>query len=126
MKDWNTMPTSSLIFLRSVFGSVTSIPSILIDPLVGSSSLFTLLSRVDFPEPLGPIMTTTSPSLTVSVACFTACTVLIPSTEKSLQRSVISILAIVLVKPLLKQTHQSGQNQGEDQVDECDDEHCLQ
>ncbi|SVC36865.1 uncharacterized protein METZ01_LOCUS289719 [marine metagenome] len=62
MNCWKTIPTSALIASMSHFGSVSSTPSIAIDPSVGTSSLLIHLRTVDLPEPLGPTMTTTSPS----------------------------------------------------------------
>ncbi len=45
-------------------------PLKLISPLVGSSSKFKHLSKVDLPEPEEPIMVTTSPGVTSSEISF--------------------------------------------------------
>ena len=61
---WNTMPT----FLRSAslssFGSFTSWPSTVIEPLSIGTSALMQRSSVDLPEPDGPMMQTTSPFIT--------------------------------------------------------------
>jgi len=44
-----------------VFLSVMLCPSKMISPEVGTSSRFRQRRKVDFPEPDGPMMTTTSP-----------------------------------------------------------------
>ena len=61
---WNTMPTSARTWSRSVEVSVRSKPSTTTVPSVGISSRLTQRSTVDLPDPLGPTMTTTSPSAT--------------------------------------------------------------
>ena len=61
LKCWNTMP----IFRRqpsiSTPGPVRRVPSKRMEPPVGRSSRFRHRRRVDFPEPEGPMITTTSP-----------------------------------------------------------------
>src|ERR1700730_15127783 len=64
------MPTRARNFGRSVFGSLTLMPSRMISPPWNGSSALTHLIRVDFPEPEGPHTTTTSPFSTRGVqAC---------------------------------------------------------
>ena len=45
----------------STFSAAISTPSKMICPLVGFSNKFRQRKKVDFPEPLGPIILTTSP-----------------------------------------------------------------
>ena len=61
---WNTMPTSARTWSRSVEASVRMKPSTMTLPLVGISSRLIQRRTVDLPDPLGPTMTTTSPSAT--------------------------------------------------------------
>ena len=49
----------------SALGSVMSVPSKVMVPVVGVSSRFRQRRKVDLPEPEGPMMTTFSPSLDV-------------------------------------------------------------
>jgi len=58
---WNTMPIRVRMASRSTSGSRMSMPSMWMEPPVGRSSRFTERSRVDFPEPEGPMTHTTSP-----------------------------------------------------------------
>ena len=60
-KCWNTMPTRERSFGRFVFGSAIEMPSTTMSPFWNGSSAFTVLMRVDLPEPDGPQTTTTSP-----------------------------------------------------------------
>ena len=62
---WNTMPMRSRILLMSISGEVMSVPSKRIVPEVGRSRRFRLRRNVDLPQPDGPMMATTSPSLIV-------------------------------------------------------------
>ena len=61
LKCWKIIP----IFLRcvsiSTFSAAISTPSKIICPLDGFSNKFRQRKKVDFPEPLGPIILTTSP-----------------------------------------------------------------
>src|SRR5437764_10604664 len=59
------MPTRARSFGRSVFGSLSLIPSTTIWPFWNGSSALTHLISVDFPEPDGPQTTTTSPLATL-------------------------------------------------------------
>ncbi|MNP78922.1 hypothetical protein D3C76_1766480 [compost metagenome] len=70
MKFWNTKPTCwrkrrtrLCCWFRGRLVS-TSISPTLIRPLVGSSRKFRQRRKVVLPEPLGPMIATTSPSLT--------------------------------------------------------------
>ena len=63
LKFWNTIPI--LVLISLIFWLVTSSPSIYTSPDVGTSSKLMHLSIVDFPEPEGPTMHSTSASLTV-------------------------------------------------------------
>ncbi len=58
------MPTRLRSLGRLVFGSPTDTPSTRISPFWNGSSAFTVLIRVDLPEPDGPHTTTTSPFFT--------------------------------------------------------------
>lgn len=60
-KCWNTIPTRERSFARSVFLSLTTIPSTVISPCCTGSRPLTVLISVDLPEPDGPQTTTTSP-----------------------------------------------------------------
>src|ERR1700731_673683 len=71
-KCWNTMPTRARSFGRSVFGSLTLMPSRMMSPLWNGSSALTHLISVDFPEPDGPHTTTTSPLATLVLQSFSA------------------------------------------------------
>src|ERR1041385_6633218 len=53
---WNTMPTLRRSASLSSFGSFTSCPSTVIDPLSIGTSALTQRSSVDLPEPDGPMM----------------------------------------------------------------------
>src|SRR5213595_2483837 len=66
------MPTRARSFGRSVFGSLSLIPSTTIWPFWNGSSALTHLISVDFPEPDGPHTTTTSPLATLVVQSFIA------------------------------------------------------
>src|ERR1700761_1100980 len=66
------MPTRERNFGRSVLGSLTLMPSMLIEPSWNGSSALTHLIRVDLPEPDGPQTTTTSPLATEVVQSFSA------------------------------------------------------
>ena len=52
--------------------SVSSVPSTMMRPESCRSSWLIVLSSVDLPEPEGPMMTTTSPSLTDTSMSFSA------------------------------------------------------
>src|SRR3989304_9939828 len=58
------MPTSARTALMSVWRCVRCFPSTHTSPLVGASRWLMHLSRVLLPEPLGPMITTTSPRWT--------------------------------------------------------------
>ncbi len=58
------MPTLRRILSMSTSGSVASKPPTWMVPSLGCSSRFTQRSRVDLPEPEGPIRQTTSPGAT--------------------------------------------------------------
>ena len=66
------MPTRARNFGRSVFGSLTLMPSRMISPPWNGSSALTHLISVDFPDPEGPHTTTTSPLSTRVVQSFSA------------------------------------------------------
>src|ERR1700733_14022128 len=66
------MPTRARNFGRSVFGSLTLMPSRMISPFWNGSSALTHLISVDLPEPDGPHTTTTSPFSTRVVQSFSA------------------------------------------------------
>ena len=70
LKCWKTIPIFSRALSISVLGSLISCPSMIIDPLVGSSNLFRHLNNVLFPEPDGPIKTTTSLFFTLKLIPF--------------------------------------------------------
>jgi hypothetical protein len=57
---WNTIPMCVRTSFRSVRMSVISRSRNHTFPSVGSSSMFMHRSKVDFPEPEGPMMTRTS------------------------------------------------------------------
>ncbi|MNG18533.1 hypothetical protein D3C84_1026100 [compost metagenome] len=67
------MPTSSRSLLTSP-GSVRQMPSIRMSPSLMVSSWLRVRRKVDLPEPLGPTITTTSPSATWVLTFFRACT----------------------------------------------------
>src|SRR5680860_288399 len=60
LKLWNTIPIFCHTLFTFVFGSVMSMPSMMIVPRCMGSSAFIQRSMVDLPEPEGPITTTTS------------------------------------------------------------------
>ena len=60
MNNWKTIPTSARTVLMSVLGSLTGKPSTMIVPESAVSRRLMQRRRVDLPEPLGPMMTTTS------------------------------------------------------------------
>jgi hypothetical protein len=62
---WKTMPISVRTLFMSVFLSLRCMPSTTSSPEVISSSPLMHLKSVLFPEPEGPMTTTTSPSSTV-------------------------------------------------------------
>ena len=57
---WNTIPMRVRAAFRSVWMSVSSWPSKKTRPSVGSSSRLMVRSKVDFPDPEGPMSTSTS------------------------------------------------------------------
>ena len=61
---WKTIPMRARSLSTSASGSVISSPSTKIFPLVGVSSMLTQRSRVDLPDPDGPITQTTCPCAT--------------------------------------------------------------
>src|SRR3954468_4157929 len=61
---WNTMPIFWRTRLMSTPGRVMSVPSTTTEPRGGSSSRLQQRSRVDLPEPEGPMMKTSSPCAT--------------------------------------------------------------
>lgn len=61
---YTSIPTRERSFARSVFLSLTTIPSTVISPCCTGSRPLTVLISVDFPEPDGPQTTTTSPFFT--------------------------------------------------------------
>src|SRR6202042_3881989 len=66
------MPTRARSFGRSVFGSLTLMPSRMISPFWNGSSALTHFMSVDLPDPEGPHTTTTSPLSTRVVQSFSA------------------------------------------------------
>ena len=58
---WNTMPIRRRAASMSQSGSVSSMPPTVTVPAVGSSSRLMQRSRVDLPDPLGPMTQTTWP-----------------------------------------------------------------
>ncbi len=62
---WKTMPTSERIFSTLRRSLLSSTPSMMIVPSSWGSSRLSVRRKVDFPEPEGPMMTTTSRSRTV-------------------------------------------------------------
>ena len=76
-------PTSARTWSMSVAVSVSSKPSTVTVPVVGISSRLTQRSTVDLPEPLGPTMTSTSPS----------------ATSRSMSRTAWMVLSNVLETP---------------------------
>jgi len=65
LKLWKTMPTSSRMWRISALTSVTLSPSMEIEPESRRSRRLTERRRVLFPEPEGPMMSTTSPFRTL-------------------------------------------------------------
>ena len=61
LKLWKTIPRSMRMALMFSFGSLIFLPSTRMVPLSMVSSRLMERSRVDLPEPLGPMMTTFSP-----------------------------------------------------------------
>ena len=61
------MPTRARSFGRSVFGSLTVMPSTTMSPFWNGSSALTTLISVDLPDPDGPQTTITSPFSTLVV-----------------------------------------------------------
>src|SRR5690554_2043441 len=61
---WNTMPVSRRMRSMALTSSVSSTPSTTMRPSWWSSSLLIQRISVDFPEPDGPMTTTTSPLFT--------------------------------------------------------------
>src|SRR5215204_2951600 len=64
LKAWKTMPILRRTASMSTSGSVTSIPPTTTFPEVGSSRRLMQRSRVDLPDPDGPMTQTTSPGST--------------------------------------------------------------
>src|SRR5215211_2975297 len=64
LNAWNTMPILRRTASMSTSGSVTSIPPTTTLPEVGSSRRVMQRSRVDLPDPDGPMTQTTSPPST--------------------------------------------------------------
>src|SRR3954468_5091031 len=64
LNDWKTMPIFWRTRLMSTSARVMSVPSTTTTPLVGSSSRLQQRSRVDLPDPDGPMMKTSSPCAT--------------------------------------------------------------
>ena len=64
LKLWKTMPIFCRRRLRSVSGSMRSLPSNQMWPLSATSRRLMQRRRVDLPEPEAPMMHTTSPRLT--------------------------------------------------------------
>ena len=80
---WNTIPTSARTWSMSVEASVNSNPLTVTVPVVGTSNRLMQRSTVDLPEPLGPTMTSTSPS----------------ATSRSMSRTAWMVLSKVLERP---------------------------
>ena len=76
LKSWNTYPTVRrrirALSLRDIPDSAT--PPTSTSPFVGSSRLPAMVSRVDLPEPLGPITATMAPASTDKSTPRSACT----------------------------------------------------
>lgn len=70
LKCWNTIPICCLTKLISVLLSIKWAPSIIISPSEGSSKRFKQRKNVLFPEPEGPMIQTTSPSLMDTLMSF--------------------------------------------------------
>src|SRR5699024_3461447 len=85
LKCWKTIPICWRYLLIFVLGSVISCPSKRICPAVGSSSRLRERRKVDFPEPEGPTITTTSPCEIVVLIFFNTSV-----SPKDLQRFLIS------------------------------------
>ncbi len=63
LNSWNTIPMRRRAFRSSSpFNCARSIPSQMISPSVGSISRLMQRRRVDFPDPLNPMITRNSPS----------------------------------------------------------------
>jgi hypothetical protein len=60
LKDWNTIPVSRRISWMFLTSSLSSTPSTVIRPRSCFSRRLMQRIRVDFPEPEGPMTTTTS------------------------------------------------------------------
>ena len=65
LKDWKTIPTSARSLARPFPSSGSATPSMVIRPEPIGSSRLMQRQRVDFPDPDGPMTTTTSPRPTV-------------------------------------------------------------
>ena len=70
LNDWKTMPTSARSFASAAPSSGRRSPSIVMLPSSIVSSRLIARQRVDLPDPLGPMTTTTSPRATVVVMSF--------------------------------------------------------
>src|SRR5215217_8735534 len=68
------MPTFDFSCGRLVFGLLTEMPLTTMSPFWIGSSAFTVLIRVDLPEPEGPQTTTTSPLLMLTEQSLSTCT----------------------------------------------------
>ena len=64
MNDWNTIPTSRRTASMFRTSLVSSKPSTTMSPRWCCSNRLMVRMNVDFPEPDGPMMTTTSPRRT--------------------------------------------------------------
>ncbi len=103
LKDWNTIPTSSRIFLMSDARSVTWSSSIQISPEVRCSSRLTERSIVLFPLPDGPMIRTTSRTRTLRFTLFSATT-----SPKVLQALMIRTLsAATVLQPPFHERHEA-------------------
>ncbi len=80
LKSWNTKPMerrrSRALALRDIL--VSSCPQTQTSPLLGSSRLPAMVSRVDLPEPLGPMTATIAPASTRRSIPSSACTSVAP------------------------------------------------
>ncbi len=111
LKDWNTIPTSSLILRISEARSVTWSSSTQIWPELRFSSLLMQRSIVLLPLPDGPMTSTTSPVLTESVTFFRATMV-----PKFLQASMIRTLSDMPVHPFFHERDQTGKEERHHEV----------
>ena len=68
------MPTFERSCGRLVLGSCSGMPLTVISPFWNGSSAFTVLMRVDLPEPEGPHTTTTSPLSMLTLQSLSTCT----------------------------------------------------